>query len=158
MTLTPRPATPEDIPELIRLRAAMFAWLGDDHGSDDGAWRATSEQALRDGLASGDMAAFVVDHPDQPGRLVACGLAVITHRLGSPRTPNGRFGHIQSMVTEPEFRRRGLARAILFELVRWCGENGARSIDLHASSMGEPLYRSMGFREGQQPELRFRLP
>lgn len=154
MTLQPRPAAAPDIPELLRLRAVMFASVGEH---DTGDWWPASELALREGFARGDIAAFVVDHPEQPGRLVACGIVVLLQRLGSPRTPNGRFGHVQSMVTEPEFRRRGLARAILAELLNWCGARDVRSIDLHASAMGEPLYRSMGFVEGSQPELRHRL-
>ena len=32
------------------------------------------------------------------------------------------------------------------------------AVDLHASKMGEPLYRSVGFTDPTEPELRWRAP
>jgi len=153
MTLSPRLATDSDIAEVLRLRTIMFASMGRDVTDS---WKPASEQLMREGFARGDVAAFVVDHPEEPGRLVACGVAVIVQRLGGPRNPEGRYGQVQSMVTEPAFRRQGLARSILAALLAWFEQRGVVAVDLHASPMGEALYRSMGFQEGDEPELRWR--
>ena len=149
--LEPRLATAADIPELLRLRALMFESMGREDPAD---WRQASSAFLEERIDGDDVAAFVVDDPVQRGHVIACGIVVIIRRLGSPRTPSGRFAHIQSMVTEPASRRQGLARAVLAALVDWCTARGVTSIDLHASKMGEPLYRSFGFHEGSEPELR----
>lgn len=149
-----RPAGADDVAELVRLRAVMFEAAG--LSGDDGAWRAPCAQVLRDGLARGDLAAFVVDHPGSGGALIACGIGLIVERLPGTLNPSGRYGHVQSMVTESAFRRRGHARAILDALIGWFRAHDVRVVDLHAAPMGEPLYRSMGFADSPQPELRWR--
>ena len=128
------------------------------HSDEGGPWREASERLLREGFARGDVAAFVVDHPLEQARLVAGGVAVIVQRLGGPHNPSGRYGHVQSMATDVEFRRQGFARAILAALLAWFEQRGVLRVDLHASPMGEHLYRSMGFTEGAEPELRWRSP
>ena len=42
-------------------------------------------------------------------------------------------------------------------IVQWAREREIAFVDLHASRDGEPLYRSMGFTENGNPELRLRL-
>jgi Acetyltransferase (GNAT) family len=58
---------------------------------------------------------------------------------------------------EPHRRRRGLARAITAALIDWFGEEEVRSVELHATQEGEPLYRALGFDQGMNPGLRIRL-
>ncbi|MGI8328376.1 GNAT family N-acetyltransferase [Actinomadura scrupuli] len=79
--------------------------------------------------------------------LAASGVGVIDQRLPGPRTPNGRWGHISGMVTDPGHRRQGHARAIMTELLAWFHAHEVRRIDLHASPDGEALYRALGFTE-----------
>jgi GNAT superfamily N-acetyltransferase len=49
------------------------------------------------------------------------------------------------MFTEPEHRRRGLARLLMDTIVTWCRAEGLRFLYLHASDEGRPLYQSLGF-------------
>ena len=60
------------------------------------------------------------------------------------------------MVTDDVHRRQGMARVVFAELMAWFTELGVTRVDLHASSMGEPLYRQLGFTENSEPELRWR--
>ena len=53
-------------------------------------------------------------------------------------------------------RRQGLALAVFDSLMGWFAASGVKRVDLHASTMGEPLYRSYGFADPRQPELRWR--
>jgi GNAT superfamily N-acetyltransferase len=140
--MPPRRATPDDAPELVRLRRVMFDAMGVDH-SDPG-WAVACEAVLRTALASGAMAAFVVE---EDGRLVAGGVGMVEQRLPGPRTPNGRHGYVQSMATDPEARRQGHARAVFAALLDWFDAEGVTSVDLHATAYGAPLYRSFGFSE-----------
>jgi hypothetical protein len=41
-------------------------------------------------------------------------------------------------------------------LLAWCEERGAKTIELHATPTGEPLYRSLGFDDTGPPALRRR--
>jgi ribosomal protein S18 acetylase RimI-like enzyme len=151
-------ATADDLDELIRLRRVMFESMAmtvtDD---DDAAVRAV----LGPGLTSGEFFAAVVDgdggHDDDgDGHLAACGIGMAARRVPSPGNPEGRYGYIQSMVTDERDRRQGHGRAVLLALLDRFAALGITRVDLHASAMGEPLYRSEGFRPGRQPELRWR--
>jgi GNAT superfamily N-acetyltransferase len=148
-----RLATVDDAAEVVRLACVMFMAMGmDDPGSE---WRtmATAHFAGRVGV---DAVAAVVDHPTSAGRLVASGAATVSTRLPTPNNPTGAYGYVQWVATDPEFRGRGYARAVMTELLDWFDPRGGE-IDLHATVMGEPLYRSLGFWEGSGvPQLRRR--
>jgi ribosomal protein S18 acetylase RimI-like enzyme len=149
-----RRATPADAPELTRLRGVMFEAMGVDHS--DPAWAVACEAVLRSALASGAMAAFVVDAGG--GSLAACGVGMVEQRLPGPRNPSGRHGHIQSMATDPAARRQGHAREVFGALLAWFAENGVTSVDLHATSLGEGLYRDHGFSEPRHLALSRHAP
>jgi GNAT superfamily N-acetyltransferase len=153
-----RAATADDVPELVRLRALLFERMERDLGpppADGAGWREACAAEFRARLGDGTMGAFVVDGGD--GRLAACGIGLIDRRMPGPYTPTGRWGHISGMVTDPAHRRRGHARAIMTELMRWFGERNIRRIELHATSDAGPLYRSLGFAEHPESALTWRL-
>jgi ribosomal protein S18 acetylase RimI-like enzyme len=147
-------ATEDDLDELVRLRRVMFESIGMEVTvADDDATRAV----LGPGLTSGEFFAAVVDsEPGGDGHLAACGIGMSARRVPSPGNPEGLYGYIQSMVTDERDRRRGYGRAVLLALLDGFAERGIHRVDLHASAMGEPLYRAEGFRPGTQPELRWR--
>ena len=66
---------------------------------------------------------------------------------------DGREALIANMWTEPEHRRRGLARHLLGVMLGWCREQGIRRVVLHASNDGRPLYEQVGFRPGNEMRL-----
>ena len=57
----------------------------------------------------------------------------------------GPQGLVVNVYTERAWRRRGVADALMRELLRWCSGNGVESIVLHASGEGRPLYQKLGF-------------
>ncbi len=136
-----RLATLADIPELVRLRQVMIESV---HGRSDDSWQAACAQVFELTVADGTMAAVVVDRPDGDG-LVACGVGMVAQRLPGPGCVDGRHGYIQSMCTDERHRRQGLARLVLERLMQWYDDAGITRVDLHASGMGEPLYRDCGF-------------
>jgi GNAT superfamily N-acetyltransferase len=148
-----RLATADDVTELVRLRRVMMAAL---HTPAEPTWERACAEFFTETLADGTTGVVVADDPDQPGRLVACGVGTVSRRPPGPNTPNGRYGYISSMVTEEAWRGRGLARAIVESLLDWFAGIGVHRVDLHASAQGEPIYRSLGFAEGEYPELRWR--
>jgi ribosomal protein S18 acetylase RimI-like enzyme len=140
-----------DIDALVRLRRLLCDARGFAAGPDlDGA----VATVLEAGLGSGDLLVAVVDAPG--GGLAACGVGMVAQRLPSPGNLGGRYGYVQSMVTDPAFRRRGLARAVLVALLDRFAAVGVTRVDLHATDQGAPLYRSLGFTDASTPELRWR--
>lgn len=139
-----RLANASDIEEIVRLAGEMFESLGVDAAHH--AWREEGGCQLAARLGE-DLHAAVVDHPDDPGRLVASGVGVVLEPLPSPTNVSGRIGYIQWLCVEDGFRRRGLGRAVTSALLAWLEQRGVRSVELYATAAGEPLYRSLGFAE-----------
>ena len=52
---------------------------------------------------------------------------------------------IYGVGTLPEWRRRGLARALMEHVLADAQERGARTATLQSTRMGQPLYESLGF-------------
>jgi len=69
--------------------------------------------------------------------------------------PASRRGNILNVYTDPDYRRRGLARQLTQAALDWCRENGIRTIILHASNEGRALYESLGFKATN--EMRIQL-
>ena len=78
------------------------------------------------------------------------------HLIGTAN-PTGRVGYIANISTDQQWRRRGCARATLTALLEWFGSNGIRTVNLHATSEGMDLYRSMGFIESQERSMILQL-
>ncbi|MGW6055119.1 GNAT family N-acetyltransferase [Streptomyces sp. NPDC055189] len=158
-----RRATPEDARELLRLRQVMidsvFATRPAGAGESDTGWHAESLSVVRSKLAEpeGDFAAFVVDQPGRPGKLAALVVGTLDYRIGRAGNPQGHIGHVFSVATDPDHRRRGYARACMEVLLDWFRERGAGSVDLNASAEAEPLYASLGFVRKPDPSMRLTL-
>ena len=52
---------------------------------------------------------------------------------------------VVNVYTEPAFRGRGIARALMTTLLKWATAQGCDRVVLHASDAGRPLYQSLGF-------------
>jgi len=144
-----RTAHLDDAPEIARLAELMYRSLGVARPEDQWErWRGAAQRAVLARLG-GDLTVVVADDPGAPGRLVACGAGTIVTRLPNPSHDDPRVGYVQWMSTEPAFRRRGLARAVLRALLDWYEERGVDNVELHASPAGAALYRSEGFWEGR---------
>lgn len=137
-----RPAELSDANEMVRLGAVMFASMGIDVTGDT--WREEGRRQLATHL-SGDLGAFVVDHPTEPGCLVASAAGAIAQRLPTPTNVTGRAGYVQWVCVDEAFRRAGLGRSVMRALLEWFDARGVAAVELHATPMAEPLYRSLGF-------------
>ncbi|MCE9607836.1 MAG: GNAT family N-acetyltransferase [Planctomycetia bacterium] len=58
----------------------------------------------------------------------------------------GSSAWIAMVLTDPDFRRRGIANALLEHAIETLERRGATSIWLDATEMGQPVYEKLGFR------------
>ncbi|TDO67513.1 ribosomal protein S18 acetylase RimI-like enzyme [Kribbella sp. VKM Ac-2571] len=151
-----RRAKPDDAESLVHLRGLMLAAMGNDIGGPDAPWRTTALEWFAGQLASPDtFAAYVVDDPSA-GVVAGAAGNVYVHAPG-PNDLTTLRGHLFNVSTEPDFRRRGLARACVIALMDWFrDETGVGQVELHATAYGIDLYRGLGFTESRYPTLRFR--
>jgi GNAT superfamily N-acetyltransferase len=131
----------DDASEIVRLAEVMYRSIG---VTVSDAWRDTACEEIRTRL-NRDLVAFVVDRPDEGPALCSSGCGTIARRLPSPGNPVGLVGYIQWVATNPGFRRRGFAGEVMRSLIAWYEEQGVSVIELHATPVGEPIYRRLGF-------------
>ena len=59
--------------------------------------------------------------------------------------PSGKIGLISSMFTNPNYRRRGIAKELLNKVVEEAKAYGCGCVQITASDMGVKLYSAYGF-------------
>lgn len=147
MEISVRRAESADAAALARLRSVMLTAMQVQVGDREAAWLARAEQWFASELEGSDVAAFVAQTPD--GELVASALGEVNRRAPSPWNPGGIKGHVSGVVTDPGYRRRGLARGCVERLLTWFrDETQVGEVELLATDSGAGLYESLGFGVG----------
>ena len=59
--------------------------------------------------------------------------------------PSGRIGLLSSMYTDPDYRRKGIARGLLTRVIKDARKYGCGTVQITASDMGVKLYSDFGF-------------
>ena len=155
--LTLRNAIRADIPVLAKHRRWMFddmlmvqkaGYTAAEVESMEPAYQRYLEEHF-----GGILRAWVVE---VAGRVVASGAVLLYDWPPRPGDSVGRAALLHSVYTEPEYRRRGLARRIVDVMVAECRRMGLRTVSLHASEAGRSLYEAMGFKETSEMRLGLR--
>lgn len=141
-TFTFRQATLDDIPTIVSHRRRMFEDMRaappeilDRMQSEFAPWLRERMEARRyltwlaecEGKIAAGAGLWLMDWPP--------------HVVGQ----YPRRGNILNVYTEPEYRKRGLARLLTQQCIDWCWANQVDVIILHASEQGRSVYESMGF-------------
>ena len=154
-----RPATVNDASIVAHHRVGMFrdmGMLGPDTAEQ---LHQMSEAWLGPAIQRGEYRGWLAS---VDGRVVA-GAGVQIRRVlpfpltkddGSVAVAEGRQAIVVNVYTEPEFRRRGLARALMEAVIAWAREADIESLVLHAARDGKALYEQLGFE--QTNEMRYR--
>ncbi len=70
--------------------------------------------------------------------------------------PSGKMGLLSSMFTDPEYRRKGIAKELLSRVVEEARAYGCGTVQITASDMGVLLYTDFGFvKNGNFMQLKF---
>ncbi|OKI00964.1 hypothetical protein A6A06_18940 [Streptomyces sp. CB02923] len=93
----------------------------------------------------------MIEVPD--GSLAACALGLIHPVLPAPAHPRGLAARVRVVATQPDFRRRGYARAVVSALLDRLHADHVTLVGLHAGDEAAPLYRELGF-EGSPAPMR----
>jgi len=64
--------------------------------------------------------------------------------------PNGKIGLLSSLYTLREYRRRGIAKELLDNVVNEARDCGCGAVQVTASAMGTHLYADYGFRKSDR--------
>ncbi len=135
---------------VAEFRYRMFADIdpGVDHSAEKEEYlRKVVDYFRRHAADPGQILVFAFDE-DRGEIPVGCAAMIVTERpprLGGPRSNSA---YIHNVYVLPEYRKRGIARALMEFLHREAETMNVRRMGLHASPFGAPLYSSMGYAKG----------
>jgi len=62
----------------------------------------------------------------------------------------GQRGYILNVFVEPEYRGRGIAKALTLQCMAEAKRRGIGVVALHASRKGQPVYEKLGFKTSNE--------
>jgi len=144
-----RHATASDAAIIAHHRVAMFQDMGEVPSAVlSSQLRSRSSAALAAMFREGSYVGWLAI--EAGGRVIAGAGAQIKPQL--PRISHDGAGVavmpvalVLNVYTEPAWRRKGIARALMQRIMAWATDAGIDRVLLHASDAGRPLYQSLGF-------------
>src|ERR1700688_3526297 len=109
---------------------------------DVAAFRPICEQRFEGGLASGELCAWVAF--DDARAIATATLKIVPNlpRLGVIAGPDAR---VRNVYVDPAYRGRGIAAAMMREIIDEAKRLGVDRLTLGASDMGRRVYEKLGF-------------
>ena len=140
---TVRRATAADIPALVELRVAFDRELAGDVPVEPAAeHRARIDAYLRSHVPDGGFRVWVADGG---GHVVGMAGLVVIDRPPHPRSRRAPEAMVFNVMTDPAWRRRGVATAMLEAVIADGRALGCRRLVLRTSDDGMRLYAGLGF-------------
>jgi len=152
--ITFRTATTEDCQVILYHRRRMFEDMGEGAPKDLERMIEATTPWLASALADGSYRGWLAETAER--RVVAGGGVLVSSWPAGPYDPYTRRALIMNLYTEPEFRRRGLARQLMLLMIQSLTEQGFTSVVLHASNEGRVLYEKLGFAPTNEMRLRLK--
>ncbi len=148
-----RPATPNDLSEILRHRRGMYEAMGYTDANSLASMLSTSKPYLISALQNGSFRGWMalVD-----GQVIGGGAILINPWPSHPYDLECRRATILNLYVDPGFRRRGIARQLMRTMIDWCRNEGFAAVYLHASNDGRPLYETLGFEPTTEMRLQLR--
>ncbi len=141
-TITYRLATVDDVDTLASLRWAMESERHPELQADRDAYFAAARASIRGEIERGAQIGFLAE---SSGEAIACALLIWWPMLPNLTELHRARGYVSSVYTKPEYRRQGIARHLMENLMARAREMGMSRLILNASEMGRPLYLDLGF-------------
>lgn len=148
--------TEEFVDEVIRLRIKQLTeeYIAEGKLPPEGV---DLESALRDfyqrHMADGTFVSWLAFDGD---RIVGTSGMSFVEKPPYFTCPTGRIGLLNSMFTDPDYRRMGIARELLHRVVEEARSYGCGTVHVTASDMGVKLYTACGFKHnGNFMQLNF---
>lgn len=84
---------------------------------------------------------------EDSGKIVGSAFLVVKEMPPNSNFPNGRTGEVLNVYVRPEYRRQGIAKALMELLIFDARALELDYIELKASADGYPLYKKLGFKD-----------
>jgi GNAT superfamily N-acetyltransferase len=151
--VTIREASVTDIPEIVRLRRAMYEDMNYKDADALQVMASLTADFLAKAIPDGSFRAWLAHDSNQ---IIAGGAVIITPWPSHPYDLECRRATILNVYTDPNYRRRGIARQLMQTMIDWCRQEGFARVTLHASDDGRHLYETLGFEPSNEMRLKLR--
>ena len=64
--------------------------------------------------------------------------------------PAGKRAHLMNVYTKPDYRRKGISKRMVEMLIDEAKDKGVTEISLDTTTLGRPLYESIGFKASEE--------
>lgn len=146
-----RKADAKDIEQLIQLRLDFIEIeFGGQSFEDHAVLIERLNEYFKRSLSDGT---FIAAFAESDGKIVSTAFLVINSIPPAPPFAEGKTGTILNVLTYPEYRRKGIATELLKSLIEEARRKGISSLRLSATSDGEKLYESLGFKKSDHPAM-----
>ena len=150
MNITFRKITVNDLEVFIKMRINQLCEEGAKEDID-------LEPALRDyylrHLSDGTFVSWLALDND---RIIGTSGMSIVEKPPYFGCPSGKIGLLSSMFTDPNYRRKGIAKTLLSKVIDEAKTQGCGTVQITASNMGVLLYSDYGF-EKNENFMQFKL-
>lgn len=147
-----RETRPDDLEEILLHRRYMFRDMGYGDEAVLDALVRTSRSFIQRCLCDGSYRGWFAIASD--GRVAAGAGLLVTPWVAAPHDPaQTHRAYLLNVYTYAEFRKRGLARLLTEKSIDWCRDHGFKTLWLHASEYGRPVYESLGFQPTNEMKL-----
>ena len=135
-----RIATKDDIELLMSSRLEMLKVV--NNLPSDYEYTEEIVRESRDYFLNGDhVTVLAIDG----GEVIGCASMSFMWIMPTFSHPTGKRAHLMNVYTRNTYRRQGIARRMVEMLIDETWKRGATEISLDATTMGRPLYESLGF-------------
>ncbi|HEX5438826.1 MAG TPA: GNAT family N-acetyltransferase [Gemmatimonadaceae bacterium] len=145
-----RIATLADAPTIARHRADMFRDIGTLPDALYSSMIDATRRYLETAMPTGEYVGWLAAPATEPERVIA-GIGVQLRAVLPHMGPDahalafGPDGFVVNVFTERSWRRRGVAKQLMRQLLEWAPRHGVNRLALHASREGRLLYDQLGF-------------
>jgi GNAT superfamily N-acetyltransferase len=151
--ITIREAASSESAIILHHRRSMFRDMGEGTVEELDRMVEVARPWLTRALADGSYRHWLA--LDGSGRVAGGGGVLLCPWPASSKDPCTERAVILNVYTEPEFRKRGIARQIMLTILAWVKQQGLRAVNLHASAEGRSLYEQLGFEATNEMRLKF---
>jgi len=92
---------------------------------------------------------FIGMYAEYNGKIASVAYMIISEKPANPNYIDGKTGTLMNVFTYPEYRRKGLAKRLVNEIIKEAKEKGVGFIHLMATEAGYNLYKHLGFNDSK---------
>ena len=148
-----RRATTEDVEEIVKLRVAFLREVQPETSKSDDVILELTRRYVTDKLPTDEYLVWLAEVEEH---IVGISSLVFYHRPPTLLNMSSQYAHILNVYTLPEWRRRGIATALLHEIIKYAKTSSIKRISLNASDMGRSVYEKLEF-EPCEDEMTLKL-